>query len=425
MFFDFRKAFILFAILKIFLNENINIINIPGVPLLTLELAMNLCFAIFYFTIRDPKKKNDKFPFSIPFLLVIISIAISTIFSTAGFYSALTRSIGTILNDIVFTYILWKVLKSGDDLRLLFGGLLLVFIFIALYGIFEKITGQNPIYDYEISLSGSAGKSIDFTLPSKERLGMSWVRSVIIHPIGLGVYIGGFLSMFLFINKKYPEILGLPKGFILLVSFLLLCVLFFCNSRSPLVFFAVSIIPLISFRNRLSPGMIIGIMILCFLGFRFIEPYFGNILSIFNNNGTTDDVGGSSLSQRLMQYASAIYLTKGHFISGLGIKSLDNLFGTDSGILGAESIWLALLVERGFIGIISHIILLIYVFRMGAGLSKMFIRCFTIAWALTTTITSTPGCGIYFFFMCIIIIKKAEILKMDKISAMPLPNIEK
>lgn len=62
MFFDFKKAFLIFSFLKILLNQNINLINTHRLPVLTLELTINLGFAAYFFVNIYSHKKLKDFP---------------------------------------------------------------------------------------------------------------------------------------------------------------------------------------------------------------------------------------------------------------------------------------------------------------------------------------------------------------------------
>ena len=45
---NYKQGFFLFLAFRLFLNNNINLINLPGVPLLTLEVFMSIFFALLY-----------------------------------------------------------------------------------------------------------------------------------------------------------------------------------------------------------------------------------------------------------------------------------------------------------------------------------------------------------------------------------------
>lgn len=412
MVFDFRKSFLIFVFLKLILNQNINLVNLPGVPLLTMELTCNITYALyFFFFLKNDKNYDKPFPLKVEYVFVIFSILVSTIISIVGFSSAITRAIQVIFNNLIFVYILWEVLNTRKDIRLVLNGLFAVFIFLTIYGFFEKFTNYNPLMDYELSLNNS-GNVIEWSYSDDDRHGMGRVRSGIIHAIGLGIGLVGLLFLFIVINVKYKFIWSLSALNKIIMAFLGISVIFFTNSRSPLVFMGIIFLPFFSFKKKSTYTMLIAVLIVGIIGFQYIEPYLGNVLSLVSPE-KNDSVRGSSIGMRVLQFIAAIYITKGHYFFGLGIKSIDDFIGVESGLLGAESIWLSLLIETGVVGIISHILLMWGIFKMGFGNNKIFITFFTLGWLVLTTITSTPGIGFPFFMTIIVLIVKSELVSIE------------
>nr|WP_320022419.1 O-antigen ligase family protein [uncultured Draconibacterium sp.] len=413
---DFKKAFLIYAFLKILLNQNINLVNIPGIPLLTIELFCNLCFAIYFFSTNKNLNKTTDFPLRKAYRISFISIFLSTIVSTVGFNSAITRTFQILLNDFIFAYILWNVIIDIKDIRFLIKGLFSIFLFLTIYGFFEKLTGLNPFHDYVLGLNKNAENVLNWSYDDTSRLGMGRVKSAIIHPIGLGIILAALLNLFLIMSLKYKQIWKLNTIKLAITLFLGTCVLFFTNSRSPLVFFVISFVPFLDLRKKYTYQILFLSLIIFIIGYQYIAVYFENITSLFSNSGTTSNVGGSSLTMRIIQFYSAYNITSGHYTLGLGIKSLQDYLGTKSGILGAESIWIQLLVERGVLGILAHLFLIYSIYKLGVGKIKLNIHYLTIGWLLLTTITSTPGVGISFFLTIVTLICKAERIKNNTLS---------
>lgn len=410
MFYDFRKAFLLFVLLKIFLNKYISIINMPGVPLFTLELFINICFILFFFLIlkRKPGYIREPFPLKTAFIWCIASIIISTFFSVVGFASAFTRALQDIINNYIFIYILWFILRSKRDVLFLIKGFVLIFIVLGLYGFYEKITGSNPLLDYEVSLNPSL-KDMELRYDLDGRLGLGRVQSAIAHPIGFGIYLSVILSFYFYIQNKAKNVWQQPFILKLLFGLLSISCLFFTNSRSPLVFLFISIIPFFIFEGKRRFQMILFGLFGVVLTWSFIEPYMQNILSLVDSQAS-NNVGGSDSAMRYNQFLSAFRIFfKSPFI-GNGIKSMDDFLDADIGLLGGESIWIWLMIERGFLGIFSHIILIIAIAKIGVGKIKYFVWFSTLAWLITTSITSTPGIEISFFITMILLLNRIEVL---------------
>lgn len=411
MFFDFRKAFLIYIFLKIFLNTNINLVNMPGVPLLTLELFCNISFtAYFFISKKELLYTKCIFPLKNAFIIVISSILLSTVFSTVGFSTAITRAIQEIVNSYVLVYVLWYVIRDISDIRFLLKGMVFVFLFLGIYGFYERFTGLNPIMEYERSINALGANVIDWTY-GDSRLGLGRVQSVILHPIGYGLYLAVFMSFILYIATKYKKVLNLPWYSI--VSVVLLCFvnLFFTNSRSPLIYFTIAIVPVFSLKNRYALPMM-GIILLAIpLCFSFIQPYIENVISLLDPTHKSEAVGGSSGEMRIGQFVAAFKLMIQSPLIGLGIKSADSLTGGETGLLGLESVWLRLMIERGILGLFSHVFLIFSIFNLGKGTIKHFVWFSVFAWLILTSITSIPGCNISFFFMIIIILLKIVIFR--------------
>jgi hypothetical protein len=413
MFYDFRKAFLLYVLFKVFLNQNINIINLPGVPLLTMELFMNVCFFVYFiFFQRKTFYSEEKFPLKMAFIYCLASIFISTVFSSVGFSSAITRALRDLFNIYIFIYILWCVLREKEDIVFLVMGFSYIFIILGLYGFYEKYTGVNPLMDYQVLLNPSY-KVIEWVYSDYGRLGMGRIRSAILHPIGFGVYLSIIITFYLFIQNKYERIWKQSNYLKFLLFFLCICCLFFTNSRGPLLYLFISVLAVFSFKNiRTYQIVYIGLIGILF-AWNFIEPYFANIISFYDSSVATK-IGGSTIDMRIYQFSTAFdFFSPSPFI-GLGIKSMDSFLGR-SGIHGGESIWIWLLIERGILGCVSHIILIISIARIGKGEMKYFIWGSTLAWIILTTATSTPGVEISFFLTIILILNRIQKLPEKKI----------
>lgn len=144
------------------------------------------------------------------------------------------------------------------------------------------------------------------------------------------------------------------------------------------------------------------------LAWDFIEPYFKNIISLFDIS-VSSEVRGSSIEMRAIQFTTTFnIMLKSPFI-GLGVKSLDNMLGI-KGLFGAESIWMYLLIERGLFGVISYFYLILSILKIGMGNIRHFIWAMTIAWLTLESITSTPGIEMSFFLIIIFILNRIQIL---------------
>ena len=125
----------------------------------------------------------------------------------------------------------------------------MVFIFLCTYGFFEKITGFNPIMEYQLSLNNS-DNVIEWSYSDTDRLGMGRVQSAILHPIGLGITIAGLLYLFAVTYFEYKNIWTISLLKVIVLGFLGVCVIFFTNSRSPIVFMGIIFFPFFNLKEK-------------------------------------------------------------------------------------------------------------------------------------------------------------------------------
>ena len=77
---NYKQGFFLFLAFRLFLNNNINLINLPGVPLLTLEVFMSIFFALLYVIKRKRYSRvitTSPLPFNKVFIWVLLSYVVS------------------------------------------------------------------------------------------------------------------------------------------------------------------------------------------------------------------------------------------------------------------------------------------------------------------------------------------------------------
>lgn len=401
---DFRNSVIYLCVFELFLNQNINVINIPGIPLLSLSTALNLYF-ISYFYLFQRKKfilSKDLFPFKMAFIFIGISYLLSCIFSLGGFLASITRGLQEYVTPYLIVWMLWYVIKTPQDFKKLFVLLAIAFSFIVVYAFYEKATGDKPLITYEQSLNsgGDQSKVLDWTYENDERTTGGRVQSVFIHPIGAGLNFALFLVLFSYLFFYYRKFLTINTGYILcLICSLLLCV-FFSNSRGPLLFLAVASLGLITLKSRnFYIGALLGVILLIPL-YDYIAPYMDNIFSFFDASAQKR-VGGSDVKMRMAQFAAGEQLLLQHPLVGNGIKSIDYIsnWSKVQDLLGLESVWLKLMVEQGLIGIVSYIFLIFSMLKSAVGKTKWFTIFLTLAYLLVSTITSTPGFMDYMFFI--------------------------
>ena len=106
---NYHKAFLMFMLFKVVLNNNISVISIPGVPLLTMDMFLSLCFTALFWVKKDTLLlEKQKFPYSKAFLFLFLSWSVSAIFSVAGFSVGWSEYVGSVCTDILLVIIMWN-----------------------------------------------------------------------------------------------------------------------------------------------------------------------------------------------------------------------------------------------------------------------------------------------------------------------------
>jgi hypothetical protein len=393
-FINFRRAFLLFALFTIISNQNLNLVNIPGVPLLSLRLSGTFFFAIRFFLLREEFREDARFPLKMGYAAVALSFLLSTLFSTQGITASLTRALQYVFQDLVFTYMFWRIIRDDLEITFFLKGLFALFLCLFLYGFFEKLFIANPIMEYEQALNASGAKVVNWAYSEESRLGMGRVQSLVAHAIGYGCWIVLFLSI-LRASLGTKRMVWKPSLItVSAMSCLAIISLFFTNSRGPLLFCLIAFLPLANPRRIYT---YIGLAFV-FVGLMLIRDQVGgylvNLVSIFDAD-TAEDVGGSSTDMRLAQLGVALSFWQTNPLLGLGVKAMDAVLEMEVGLLGGESIWFFLLVERGIVGCLAFMVLLFSVFRMiPRSVDGYWIKFLALGWLAVSTATTTPGCDL-------------------------------
>ncbi|GAB6981676.1 hypothetical protein JCM15908A_00510 [Prevotella dentasini JCM 15908] len=123
--------------------------------------------------------------------------------------------------------------------------------------------------------------------------------------------------------------------------------------------------------------------------------------------------GGSSLAMRQTQFAISYSFFQQAPVIGNGTKYLSVVREANPDILGAESIWFGLLIEKGALGILAYIILLIYPLFKGQRGDKKIQWALFLSFIAVNTMTTVPGLNFTFYYTLMILILKSQILEQS------------
>lgn len=404
---NFKKGFYLFLFYKLVLVTNITIISLPGIPLLTLDVFMTMMFFCLYYKSRKKiQLEQQPFPYKQPFLLIVFSYFLSTVFAYIGFVSAFSQFIGQAICEFAFAWLMWKIIDK-DDITYLIKGFTFMFFLACIYGFYEKLFQNNPIVEYEMSLAGDSDRVIDFLVTDDSNRGYR-VQSFFEHAIGGGINWGMFAVFAFSIIWVYRlKVSSISKNCLLLTAVLCLPCLFFANNRGAIVFFFIAILSVVNLSDvKFYKRIVLAIVLLLLIAPLFSE-YVDNILSLFDSKAQ-EKVGGSNAEMRFEQLAAAIKLMMQSPIVGLGYKFMNVMHSRFvAALLGLESMWFRILTQFGILGTVANLYLAYYsLVKVPVLYKSKPLFFFSLAYWITASLTSVPGMKMYFYYFALIVFIK-------------------
>lgn len=406
----FHRGFILFLIYRMFLALNVVVVAIKDMPSLRVDMVMTFYFLVLFYLNRKKYTTSAPFPFTTPFIFLVISWTISSIFSYAGILATLPQYIGNISKDIFLVYVIWKVIEV-KDLKLLLKGFSIVFVIACIYGLFEKITLLNPLRDYEESLAGD--NAVMWAYSEDDVRGYR-IQSVFEHAIGAGVNFVLYIILVLMLYLRYKLEKYISVNYLLLCAACGVCAIW-TNSRTPVLFLAIASISFVNFQDARTYKFLILISIVGFLMAPLFVDYF-DIFETIVNQDSQKTMYGSNSDLRWDQLASSLALFSMSPIWGLGFSYDSVLKGTlVESLLGRESIWFNILPELGIIGAISYIIYIWYSLVL-VPLQYKNIVSFSLflAYWIVASLTSIPGMKMHFFYIIVFLSIKMSSSYVEK-----------
>lgn len=414
-FINFRKAFLTFMLYDLFLNTNINFLSIPGVPILTVEDVLIMVFAAEFY-IKYGTNKNgtyaqtrNNFPFKTPFIILTISWTISTVFALVGFAGAVSAYVKQILEYVIMTYLIWRIINDKRDLIFLLRGFTFLFLLCGIYELYEIATQSNPLSDYETSLVQDQTRAIDFGNYEDEQDRGFRAKSVFAHPIGSGINFGLYIIISLFFLMKAKINIKTNKLLVLATCLLSLACIIMAKSRGPYLFLLIGAFSFINLKS----GKFYRYAFLMVLALIVILPYFSDQLDIFKSlysADAQDKVGGSDTNMRFEQLTVAIGIMSMSPLYGLGFKFLSEMStAVTVGLLGGESVWFQVLPQFGILGILAYLFMIYWtVVKLPKKYKSASIFFIGMAYWLVISITSVPGMQVYLYYLALILVIKYQ-----------------
>ena len=409
---NFKHTILVYLPLRIALHQGI--VLWPVNP--TVMFDSVACFFIVaqYFLTRKSRKNTIRFPFALPLGIFALSEFLSSFFaSTSGNF---LNFIQNIFVAILFLYVIWDYINTSRDLKLVIKGYTIMFSAAIILSLFEQITHYNPIIALEKAL-----------LPATAPTGLIWesqqvrfggvfrAQAFMSISITYGAYCVMFFLFYFFFTNKYPlyNYFHKVKNKLFTTGLALGSVL--SGSKAPIVSLIIGFIPLLKLKWIVKFKVIIPLVILGAILLPMAKSVYDDLYMAMTAENVYDYQGGSSLAMRKMQLEVSLNEFEKAPIIGNGTKYLSHaksIYGSE--LLGAESIWFGLLIEKGCLGIFAFIVILLYPLFMKKLLYKKVYAALALGWLSINTMTTIPGLGNTFYYTLIILLYKAQLINENE-----------
>lgn len=340
--------------------------------------------------------KLRTYPFLIPSLLVGFSYVITNVLAEPHWPSTVF-----VLNTIYcFPFVVWCVLEEERDLRLLLYAFILYFSFCAVYALVELALGENIILGKFIQMDIVTNDVLNY---DEVRFGFKRLQSIFDTPMSMGLAMG----VFGYLLFEYRKMTKNSNFFVAVLMVACLVLPWLSGSRSVFVAVFVLMIPIM---NEVLKGDRFALLKIGLLGggVFLLGGWVMLLVDSFIHSDTA--VTGSSLDMRLMQFAVIVPFFLNSPIWGNGFAFIWSFVKqVDADILGAESIWLQMLVNFGVIGAIAYICCIVYMIKALKPVVHKRSVILPMSVVVGYTLSTFLGLELNFFFIvCMMLMKMKE-----------------
>ena len=375
-------------------------------PALSLLLFFQIIYLAVYYT-KGRRLKFKEFPLRKAFVLLFLSQIIGLIVSPLPLMSNLPWLFSTIISYL-FVIAYYNELQTGKDVILSVKGLLVAFVIMSIYFLYEYTSQSNPLVEYLWSHLPIEKEWIYYT--SEERFGKIRCQSIMAICISWGAF--GCMILW-FVNAVMKnKIRAFSKWLLYYIALVSSLAVVSSGSRSAYVFaifFVISFI--VNYKGKYRFLFRFALLLAICMSFGLIASYFSDLFS--------DNITGSNINQRQLQFIAAFSVIESSPLWGFGIKGIESLRSIgNTEVLGAESIWLQQLISYGLIGVYSQF----YIYRTCYKFSKQInphnnaTRLFLFGWITFSTMSSSPGLTEAYFLLLFFLLSKLYHLKTARLS---------
>lgn len=364
---DYRKAILLWFPFQLLFNECVCLKYTS--PAVTLVLAVDVVL-IFFSIWKGGMNNRNKFLFSGIMLAYVFSFFLSNILS-GNFISVLTNTIKYFITNFLYLIALQYAIKSIKDIKIIILGIILVGFAISLLAIYEVIAHDNPILDYVYynTPSGLIDGKMYYVPPSASYTGDIQIRyggvraySFFHIHIFFGVTCVILLYVLMYFWYNASSVISKYKIPYLISIGLLILGTFLSNSKTPLLGLFIVTLSFFKLKQIFNYKVILSLACCIIIVYTYFPNYLINLTALIDDK-VAQEGGGSSVALRMMQFNSAFELFLKSPLWGYGIAGPEVSSYVKSQILGLESSWLQVPIQRGLIGLLLYIYLYIFIYN--------------------------------------------------------------
>ena len=290
--------------------------------------------------------------------------------------------------------------SQSHTIRNTLKSILIFSIIIGLYSLYEISTNTNPF----VSFCESQGLYSEETLIETIRYGIKRSQGLFTMHITNGAVSMVFALTLIYVklnSKLLQPILKSNTLFLFIVTLLIATVLF-TGSRACILGLSIG---LLSFSKNVinnSRFLFVCLLFVIIAGIMGFDTY---IQEIINSITDTNAVGGSNEDDRLIQFQTAFMFWYQNFWFGNGLLACyENVMPMHPELLGAESLWMPILIDYGFLGLFTYLLFFVASIRIVYNADKSLVFIVLALW-VTNTLTSIPSIPItaitgYLVLMC-------------------------
>lgn len=393
---------------------------------LALTVAVNISLCLFYVLFAKKRIKcslsKEGFFLSPAVKIMFFSYLISILFSQIPFALSFNKTIKLFIETYGLIFILFKCLKTKDDILIFTKASVVVAILITINGIIENFTHINIAGDFiymnsphTIELNGRSYYYPSFvTGHVKERFGLTRCYSF----FGLHIHFGLACTLLFFLITSFVKnktmllnnTLKSIKGKTLPITIGLLCIgVVLCNSKGPMLGFCIMLLVFYRLKDILNIKIILPLIIGIALILIYIPDYINNFIALADED-VAEEGGGSTIALREQQMRLCLKIFEMNPICGMGIGSAGyfskNISGFE-GILGAESCWLKLLPDQGIIGCFAYLFMYKVLWTSSIHIMpKRVILFFLLAVFVMDSVGGSPSSHILWWIGIFLVVRK-------------------